>query len=577
MRWSLIIFIGFINLNAFAQQATPNEINAIIVDTLSLQPIPFASVYTKHNRRGTISNFQGRISLQQLTVDDTLICTNIGFEKQTIPANHLWEKDTIWMTPIAQEIDAVMVTADDAFLYELVHSVKKTRLFKTLTAKSYFELETFHNQEQLELFQGYYNGTYKGYDVVGGQLKSGRVALAPLGKRVFASLNISKVMNQHQMFAENIYFPTSPFQLKKRKLVKQFKLVLNNKYQSEGKTIYVIGFTPKQENGHSFSGKVWIDSLSHRALKVQLDIDKAETYPFQAIWRTHALNDVSMQLTKTFGEYNGFSVVQSVDFEYTLNYISSDEKPMKVNSRAILYAYDYKDQFSPLLFDTEKVPQNDYRLLSVLPYNGNYWTCPNEFSIEDSFGKNTFADHEDQLNQGALFTGGTFGKNSGGFFEHPYVKWNGNRVFFKEIVDSSRFDISAKTTLSEQYKIDVDLVLDISNVCDSQLVTLEAVLDPYESFYSLEMSKIDHCFINIYFDLMEIQRRELLEKINVETKPATIINLYQQQLLAKKEISEIYFREVQRGTKLRALKKWNDIVFTALKIDNFKLFEISLE
>ena len=48
--------------------------------------------------------------------------------------------------------------------------------------------------------------------------------------------------------------------------------------------------------------------------------------------------------------------------------------------------------------------------------------------------------------------------------------------------------------------------------------------------------------------------------------------IYDSYMERSDQISKRYFREVDRGTNARELKKWNAIVLEALEIDNLSLF-----
>ena len=108
--------------------------------------------------------------------------------------------DTVYLKPEVLLINEAIVLADNTILYQLVSNVRKTQTRIPETAKSYFELESYNNEKQLELFQGYYNGKFNGYNVSQLEMKSGRFALAPLSKRIFASTESSKAICMHSIF-----------------------------------------------------------------------------------------------------------------------------------------------------------------------------------------------------------------------------------------------------------------------------------------------------------------------------------------------------------------------------------------
>lgn len=90
-----------------------------------------------------------------------------------------------------------------------------------------------------------------------------------------------------------------------------------------------------------------------------------------------------------------------------------------------------------------------------------------------------------------------------------------------------------------------------------------------------QQQKESQAFINIYFDLMEIERRKIEEELLEYKNDVAKIQLKFIELKSRTEnLSERYFREVQRGTNRENLVKWNNVVLNELNIDNMVFFDI---
>ncbi|MBL0052424.1 MAG: hypothetical protein IPP29_13395 [Bacteroidetes bacterium] len=69
----------------------------------------------------------------------------------------------------------------------------------------------------------------------------------------------------------------------------------------------------------------------------------------------------------------------------------------------------------------------------------------------------------------------------------------------------------------DMYDLNVKLFVDVNTIADTVNIMTAAVFDPYKSYYKFPVTNASLCFINIYFDLVEIERREL----DVELQRAT--------------------------------------------------------
>lgn len=539
--------------------------------------MPFVSIYKKRDFQGTRSDFDGQFVLKNVRQGDVVVCDFVGYQRIEIIAQSDERNPIIKLKNETQFIDEVLVIASESILYKMVSKIKRTASYKNHIAKTYLELETFVGDKQIELFQGYYNGTYQAYNTTSLEMKKGRFALVPVNKRIFASTETSKAIYQHQLLEENEFFPTTPFELSKSRLKKKYQLNLNAKYKDgEGKTIYVIRFNAKEDDEQFFSGNVWIDSTSNQLQKVTLEISNSALHPFAPIWRDHSLSNVDMKMTKTYQELNNEMVISSIDFNYSLDYTSKKDSTIKVSSRAALYAYNYESSFHLPYFNFTSTANSDYRRIQILPYNQKFWECEKEFKLENSEQRLKFIQDRSTIKSFKRLKSDTTSKHL--FLRNPYKIWNRSRVLINGLTSKSSEYLDRKRSLkTKRYNLEVQLYAEINELCDSFAVVTKTIFDPYETYYHFEVTKESQVFLNIYFDLVEIERRQLrkeLEKVKYDRKEVEKIYRRSQERLYW--MSRKYFSEVQRGTNLQALKKWNNLVLNELYLDNFKLFEGSI-
>jgi hypothetical protein len=104
------------------------------------------------------------------------------------------------------------------------------------------------------------------------------------------------------------------------------------------------------------------------------------------------------------------------------------------------------------------------------------------------------------------------------------------------------------------------------------------VIDPYETFYHLPVDPSVNCFINMYFDLCEIVRRKFAAQCKLAHFDQTEIS--QQYLKSEAEMKVLlknFSDEVERGTRKKAMLKWNEVIIKELGIDNLALFGLYQE
>jgi len=578
-------------LNFFWAQSQDSLVKAgYLIDCETLQPIPYGTIFTQEDRRGTISRQNGFFRIENLTKNDSLNFRAIGFTNLRLGLNEIF--DTIFLCPKTQLLDDVIVLADTSFLFELVTKARKTQTTNARTSKAYFELQSFENEKQIELFQGYYNGKIQGYELTGLELKTAKFGLRRNKGRYFISTEASKAICLHQIFEESQYFPGNPFEMNKRNIRKNYLLQLSNKYKKpDGSVIYVIRFIPREDSGNLFSGTAWLDSASQNLQKINLIIDRATSHPFQMLFNRAELDSVSIQLSKTFNQKEDFMELQSVDFQYQIHFekdmymnlradssiisldtISKSDRyeivpKYTIESQAILYVYNSDGSFDMPLFNFPNEMISDYRKLYVLDNSEQFWSCYSEFKIPNNAENLSFLSSTDVVSDlDSIFSQEADRKLLMG----RYISWSENRILLKENPEK----IAQNTIPALTYHLKAQILLDIISDCDSAYYTIKTVFDPYESYYNRKLENTDVAFINIYFDLIEWKKRELNEKLKTVQSPEKWKEMYSKHLTELEQLEKIYFKEVDHGVNRQALFKWNDLIRSELQIDNCAIFAV---
>jgi len=289
-------------------------------------------------------------------------------------------------------------------------------------------------------------------------------------------------------------------------------------------------------------------------LKVSLEIQKTKKHPFKALHGNDTIVNMDLALNLDFEMVNNKSEWSSVDFDYTINYYSAHSKSyFQAKSSAYMYAYAKDESFFIPLFDLP-YDLNDYRKISIVNYNEFFWNCNDEFKLatkKDAIEKFIF--EEANLANDNLFKPNKKYGFKRGLFEHPYSNWAIHRIQVLESDSTIEQDALAPTLQADMYNLNFQLYLDYAKCGDSVSVRTMAKFDPYGSFYRLDFDTNAMAFVNMYFDLYEIERLNLEKNLKGLTDEAQIKAEFKK---AKDQImveEQEFKRDTDRGTNERCL------------------------
>ena len=168
-----------------------------------------------------------------------------------------------------------------------------------------------------------------------------------------------------------------------------------------------------------------------------------------------------------------------------------------------------------------------------------------------------------------------FGSNlrNNGFFEHPHRAWSTNRIFLR--TDPRNTNANTIYAVAANYDLEMQIYLDMNRDGDSLNILSATIFDPFKSYYFGEISSRTNCFVNLYFDLLEIERRKMMDKINASERTEKVVHrIYNKTMEDIAELKKQYLNEVNMGFNDKALMKWNGIVMEQLHVNNMEVFQI---
>lgn len=539
--------------------------------------VAYAGVLAPVSGRGTVTNEQGYFRLELGATDDSLLVSFIGYKMLRVA---LVSGKTFYELRLelqVEQLGEVLVQADDeTHLYELLQRCQRQAGRAEREARAYFELRSSVGGQQVELVEGFYNAGMQGPDLVDLELKAGRIALQPFENRLFASIQSSDALRMMHTFGANSYFPTGPFELRLRTLKKRYLLLSEGAYRNEaGDSVVVIRFKPRADPRKYFEGRAWVTVDRGELLQLQLKCENASMYPFLPLFPGDQITGVDFEIERAFEQAGGGWRLQRLNFAYQVNYTNRRGEAYQASTQAVLLPYRYEQPFLLPRFRQLEGRLSDYLRINAFPYNEAFWSKSDELRINDQQGENQafFADPRSLTNV-ELFSAGSLGGR--GLLETPFVRWeSGKRIIFTPMRQRPEpLDPSKREVRVDDFHLQVHLFLDINPLADSLHWLSATLFDPFQSYYYQPLDPAAHCFINMYFDLMELERRKLEARLQQsERTEAAFLKVYQEVSEEAAALSERFFKEVMLGKNQKAMNYWNQLLVDRLEIDNLAMYK----
>lgn len=571
MRIFLSLFCFLIwTLSGISQTAEIKVLAGKISDFETGEVLPYASIINLNTNKGTISNDKGYFELDIQSLKDSIQISYIGYQTLRFSPNSSRQILEIRLRPQSQLLSAVEIKAKDyGYLLDLLEECKEQARLAVDPAKSYFQLKSYSNQKQIELVENFYRAETQGYHLNSLELKVGRLGLRKQNQNIYASLESSKAIVDHNIFQASPYFPNQPMYLKKRQILKRYYVDLARQYIDDEKdTIVVLSLESKEAPERHFKSKIWINKNKKQILKVNFKGRDLDKFPFIPLFPKDSLSQPYLEVNKEYIAINGQMFLDHIDFIYGFKYHSPRHEPQQIKTQALLKFYEHFSSFEMPLYDFRNKNLGEYRLICAFPENEFFWKNHNELQLKDEIDSNSlFLRNPKTLNADDLFNPKKMGKSK--FLESRFINWSEKRIILRPLPEKE-----AKKT-SQDFDIHTSLFVDRNQYQDSLNILIANLLDPYGSYFNKELDSINVAFVNIFFDLVEVERRILEKKILQSNKSfKSISDLFEESEEKLANLKRDYFYETQGGANLKDLERYNHRVINELGIDNFDLMRI---
>ena len=570
MRWLALIGIFPLLLNAQTQ------VTGRVVDASNNLPLAYCSVGVKGSPNGTITNEEGSFSLQVDLTADSITFSYVGFRTRTMVAQAVVERGIIVLARSVTELREVEIVPAGEALYELVARCAKAMRKQTSSkAKVYFEMNTHMDLQPVEVIECFYNASLNGPHIEDLLLKQGRIGIAPMKGRYFVSLDVTKAMSLLDIRGEASKFPMSPFQWTSARAIRKRYDAQQEAYSTDGTRLDHLLLRPRDGTSGAFSVDVWIDSTTAQARSIEMHCTGCRPHPFVVLKPEDRIEHMDMTVRFTF-KANGTDAgkLDHTELSYALVY-KDDRGTRDVRTTAVMHCFDHGGEFILPEFDYDQ-GQNDYRKITFQPYDSAFWADSPALVRTDAQERDRdyFAEH-------GVLTGSTHvNLQKATFFESNYAWWSASkRISLKTLptpesaktpTPTSRS--SGATVSASQVHLEAQLYLDMDTINGTTRHFSATVFDGFKSFYRLVEEPHTDVFLNIFFDLCEMERRAMEERLVGVSDVARIRSIHAVAVANMQRTTTRYLKETRLGADRSGLKHWNDRVQQALGIDNFSLF-----
>lgn len=550
-------------------------IKGTLVSGQENHPLSFAKIKVMGERRGAISNEDGVFELGNLTPKDSLRISHYSVTPRIVSARYFLENDTLVLDKHFQEIDAIEVAGVKGALLELFDRARvKVDKSVSVNSKSYFSLESSSDGMPVELIEAYYQAETRGGRIENLALKNGRIGMSAMGNEYFVSLSTTQIVqsyNPHK--ATNNKFPQSPMMLPVRKIAKLY----DYKVLSIQNGVLKLAFTPKKVINRNalFPTTVYINKADETLLRVEFSKDDLRTHPFKEINPRDTIQRLDFFMAYNFdAKQQG---LEQIELNYRMDY-KGVNGIKDIQTNGIFLFHEPHATFSLPLYSESVKLFSDYDKIVSQPYNNFFWSTNEAISPskkKESY-KHYFETHGVLLNFNELST------ISPKIFSDKLIPWSTDRIQLYHINDADAFSVASqqakdfhnKVIISELYELQAFIYLDRNASADSTHYEVQTLINLDESFFYLEQTPETVCFINLYYDLVEIHRRELAAQLQKD-KPdiSDMKKMYASAQLRLENELKTYLKEVERGNNEKALQYYIDKVHSALGIDNAFLIQ----
>ncbi|HRH68659.1 MAG TPA: carboxypeptidase-like regulatory domain-containing protein [Flavobacteriales bacterium] len=536
-----------------------------VVDAVTGKPLPYCTVARVGGPHGTITNDDGgfRITLDST---DSLRFSFVGYTSRTLSFHAVADGKDVRLHEAVITLGEAVVRPDDELLERVIRVGKWIRRAPVVNARLFFGVETFSQGLPVEMIHAYYNAVNKGGALLELGLKNGRIGIAPRNGRFFVNYNTTKAFALIDITAEESPFPVSPLKHRSVRLLKKGFSVELVSLAAAPDGVDHLRVLPRTNNPNAFVADLWLEPGGDAVRALELRCRNCPRHPFRPLFEHGRIDTVDLRYKQHWSTATD-PTPHVMQLDYRMVYSGPDANET-FSTHALMHTYDRTSTFTLPLFDhAAELP--DYRKIGWLPTDTLFWQ-----RVQAPLPSARQQRDMDFLRMNDLNTGDWYEDldNPRSFFKPPYAIWSAEHRLRISDLGSATVPPPVTDVKPDHMVLYAQFYLDLDTVNGALLHRSFSVADGYRTLVPRERLPWTDCFHNIWFDLCEMERRELETELG---KPGMTLAraqlLYTRHTQAMQRMTQRLLLETGHGTRCEPLYRWNAVIKEALGIDNIAL------
>jgi hypothetical protein len=368
------------------------------VDSISNQPISYATLGIVGSNKSTISNEQGvfKVKVDSLPFSITIFC--IGYTHKITLVNSTNDL-AIRLNPLSYHLPEITVKANEGeILFGKAYQKLKNQKPFFYKAKSFFRLLTKNDDRYTEMIENFYDTWLGKSGIKYWELEHGRYAVVKdrAEKGYVLSIDFSiltrylDILNKHE---SDIKYPLFPFDKDAKKVV---TFSVTNKYKSNNQEIVKVDFEVKPNSicTRCYKGSIYIDANNYSIYRLIMECKNVSVPPVFIYSKRDAINNFNIDFDITFHANQKQQMLinhvrLNIDYDKTTNNAPQLNHHVYTYSDLIFYDYSNSPQNINKIPDEDYI--NDYDAVEEKIYFKRFWDnnpILEQTSIEKSVTKN---------------------------------------------------------------------------------------------------------------------------------------------------------------------------------------------
>jgi hypothetical protein len=562
---SALLLVGCLLSDLLSAQGT---LTCRVVDAETRSPLPYATVLVQGSTRGTITNAEGWFSLPIHGPSDSLRISFVGYRTRVVHLHAELDGRDIRMERAVHTLGEAVIRPGEDLYARVVAASNWMRAAPEVRSKLFYGMETHSDGQPVEVLNAWYNATLKGAVLEGLDLRSGSIGIAPKGERHFINFNTARAFALMDVHAEVGRFPLSPLAHRSaRKLREAFTV----EFVSSGHgadAVDHLRVVPRANTPGAFTLDLWLAAEGVEVRALELSCMECPRHPFVPLFPEGRIDAVDMRYRQSW-TLQPPHMPEVMELDYHTTY-SGPGFQDQFRTHAIMHAHDPGAPFIPALFQPRPGIE-EYRMIRWLPRDTVMEQrlvapIPTERQMRDR----AFIEAND-LSTNAWYDG--LGHRYD-LLRPAYVVWSRkDRIGIQHLRESPP-EVASGHLPADRMKLRAQLYLAMDTTGGEFHYTSAAVFDGLRSMYAPTARPWIKAFLNIAFDLAEMEHRHMKERLDapgMTVERARRIHAEHEARL--RDTLDTYVRRTRRGGDMALLHQWNREVKEALGINNLMLVE----